>query len=268
MTRSGLALLTALYVLLSTGVQPAFAHPHVWVAVESKILFANGAVTGLRLRWIFDEFYTNMAIDGLDANNDGTYSREELAELAKVNIDGLAQLGYYTHAKLAEQRLAFDAPQDYWLDHMAVAQLPGPAQSLQPLSPDSASATAAKQDNNPGFWARLVARLTGSAAEKPSDVKVLALEFTLPFKQPVLADAAGFAYGVYDPEFWIWFDFARTKGAELGPNAPAGCALKIGLPQQDAAQLQQLNEAFFGQLGGAQPGAGAAKSVSLNCPKS
>src|SRR5262245_25720518 len=28
-----------------------------------------------------------MAIEGLDKNNDGVYSREELAELAKVNIE-------------------------------------------------------------------------------------------------------------------------------------------------------------------------------------
>src|SRR5689334_18733285 len=65
-------------------IAPAAAHPHVWITVETTVLYANGAFTGLRHRWTFDEFYTAMAIEGLDKNNDGVYDREELAELAKV----------------------------------------------------------------------------------------------------------------------------------------------------------------------------------------
>ncbi len=268
MKRYGLTLIATIVTLLTCGIGPALAHPHVWVSVESKVLFENGAVTGLRLRWIFDEFYTNMAIDGLDTNNDGIYSRTELAELAKVNIEGLGQLGYYTHAKLASQRLSFDAPKDYWLDHAAVQELPGPGKAMQSLSSDNTAAPDGKADSKSGFWAGLVGRLTGPAQERPPEIKVLALEFTLPLTQPVLAEAEGFEYGVYDPDFWIWFDFVASRGAALGPNAPAGCTATVGVPQKDAAQLQQLNEALFSQLGGSQPGAGVAKSVSLKCPKS
>ncbi len=258
MTSRTIGLITVIAGLLGTAAAPAKAHPHVWISVESTVLYDKGAVTGLRLRWVFDEFYSNMAIDGLDTNSDGIYSRAELAELAKVNIDGLAQMAYYTHAKLAEQRLEFDAPADYLLDHAAVRGPPGPGSLLEPQS----------QTGESGFWARLVGRLTGSTAEKAVDTKVLALEFTLPLKQPVLAEAEGFEYGVYDPDFWIWFDMAGPRGAQLGPTAPQGCAAVIGLPKKDAAELQQLNEAFFGQMGGSQLGAGVAKSVSVRCPKS
>ena len=97
---------------------------------------------------------------------------------------------------------------------------------------------------------------------------MLALEFTLPLKQPVLADAAGFEYSVADPQFWIWFDFAAEKGATLGSGAPAGCKLEVGLPKQEAAELQRLGESFFNQSGGGQAGLGIAKTVSLVCPKS
>ena len=47
-------------------------------------------------KWMFDEFYTAMAIEGLDKNKDGVYDREELAELAKVNIEGLKDFAYFT----------------------------------------------------------------------------------------------------------------------------------------------------------------------------
>ena len=82
---------------------PATAHPHVWISVATTVVYGNGAVTALRHRWTFDEIYTAMAIQGLDANNDGAYDRAELAELAKVNVHGLKEFGYFTTAKLGEE---------------------------------------------------------------------------------------------------------------------------------------------------------------------
>ncbi|TMJ63980.1 MAG: DUF1007 family protein, partial [Alphaproteobacteria bacterium] len=75
----------------------ATAHPHVWITVETTVLYDKGTFTGLQHKWTFDEFYTAMAIEGLDKNKDGIYDREELAELAKVNVDGLKEFGYFTY---------------------------------------------------------------------------------------------------------------------------------------------------------------------------
>lgn len=107
---------TALCGLLAAG---ASAHPHVWVTVKSTILYDNGTVTGLQESWTFDEFYTATAIEGLDTNGDGKYDRQELAELAQVNIDGLKEFDYFTFAKLGDGDLGFKPPTDYWLEHTA-----------------------------------------------------------------------------------------------------------------------------------------------------
>jgi ABC-type uncharacterized transport system substrate-binding protein len=96
---------------------PASAHPHVWVAVEITVVYENGRITGLRHKWTFDDMYTAMAIEGLDTNGDKIYSREELADLAKVNIDGLKEFGYFTYAKLGQTALKMKEPTDYWLEH-------------------------------------------------------------------------------------------------------------------------------------------------------
>ncbi len=250
---------------------PAFAHPHVYVTVETTVLFDKGTITGLRQRWLFDEFYTTMAIEGLDINNDGVYDRKELAELAKVNVDGLAQMDYFTFAKLGSLRLAFDAPKDYWLEHVAIAEPPGPARmitpgSTAPTSPAASPAAPSAPANEAGFWSKLVKGMTGNGAASADAVKVLALEFTLPLKQPVLAEAEGFEYSINDPGFWIWFDLAGNKAASLGTGAPAGCKIDVGLPKQDAADLQKLGESFIVQMG-ATAGVGTAKTVSIACPK-
>jgi ABC-type uncharacterized transport system substrate-binding protein len=96
---------------------PALSHPHVWITVETTVLYDNGHFTGLKHKWTFDEFYTAMAIEGLDKNNDGIYSREELAELAKVNIDGLKEFGYFTYTVVEGRDVKIQDPTDYWLEH-------------------------------------------------------------------------------------------------------------------------------------------------------
>jgi ABC-type uncharacterized transport system substrate-binding protein len=95
----------------------AASHPHVWITVETTVLYDRGTFTGLHHKWTFDEFYTAMAIEGLDKNNDGVYSREELAELAKVNIDGLKEFGYFTYPVVDGQDVKIQDPNDYWLEH-------------------------------------------------------------------------------------------------------------------------------------------------------
>jgi ABC-type uncharacterized transport system substrate-binding protein len=104
-------------VLWAAAAKDALAHPHVWITVESTLLHDKGTFTGLRHKWTFDEFYTAMAIAGLDKNNDGRYDRDELAELAKVNIDGLKEFGFFTAAGLGGQELKLSDAQDFWLEH-------------------------------------------------------------------------------------------------------------------------------------------------------
>jgi ABC-type uncharacterized transport system substrate-binding protein len=115
----GLHSLSALALaLLVVGLAaPAASHPHVWITVETTVLYDNGTFTGLYHKWTFDEFYTAMAIEGLDKNNDGIYSREELAELAKVNIVGLKEFGYFTYPIVDGKDVKIQDPKDYWLEH-------------------------------------------------------------------------------------------------------------------------------------------------------
>ncbi len=102
---------------LILGSAAAQAHPHVWVTMNEMVLYDKGTITGLQQAWTFDEMYTQQAIEGLDKNGDGKYDREELKELAQVNIDGLKEFEYFTFAKLGDTVLKFKPPVDYWLEH-------------------------------------------------------------------------------------------------------------------------------------------------------
>lgn len=101
---------------LAGGAGPALAHPHVWVAVRSEVVFApDGKVTGVRHAWEFDEMYSAFAVQGL-GKGDKPPTREELAPLAKTNVESLAEFEFFTYAKQNNAKLKFKAPQEVALE--------------------------------------------------------------------------------------------------------------------------------------------------------
>jgi hypothetical protein len=99
---------------------PAAAHPHVWATVRSEIVFGpDHRITGIRQAWTFDEFCTAMAVQGLDTNGDGVFSKEELQPLAEVNVKSLHEFDYFTfvHLDKSDDNLPLKPPEDYWLDY-------------------------------------------------------------------------------------------------------------------------------------------------------
>ena len=92
---------------------PALAHPHVWVTAKAELIYASdGKVTAVRHIWTFDEAYSAYVTQGLDKNNDGNLTPEELQDLAKVNTESLGDFDYFTHLKANGAKQAFGAPRD------------------------------------------------------------------------------------------------------------------------------------------------------------
>lgn len=105
-----------------------WAHPHVWVSVQTGIVMDGKEVKAVNHRWIFDEAFSAFASQGLDENGDGIYSREELQPLAQVNVESLSEYDYFsdiylTGSDLSEEEL-FGEPENYWLikegDHLVL----------------------------------------------------------------------------------------------------------------------------------------------------
>jgi len=98
---------------------PALAHPHVWVTMRSEVVYApDGSITGIRQHWAFDDMFSAFAIQGLESKEKGKFTREELAPLAKVNVESLKEFDYFTYAKADGRKVPLgDALPDYWLDY-------------------------------------------------------------------------------------------------------------------------------------------------------
>lgn len=112
-----LQLLFALLAALLLANAPAAAHPHVWVTMAAEVVYApDGSATAIRHTWIFDDMYSAFATQDLPSKEKGKFTREELAPLAQVNMDSLKDYEFFTFVTADGKKIAFAAPQDYWLE--------------------------------------------------------------------------------------------------------------------------------------------------------
>jgi ABC-type uncharacterized transport system substrate-binding protein len=114
-----LRIAAAAMAALSLTVAGASAHPHVWVTMRSQVIFApDGTITAVRHAWTFDDMFTAFALQGIESKKRGVYTREELAPLAKTNVESLKEFEYFTAAKIDGKSVEFSDPTgDYHLDY-------------------------------------------------------------------------------------------------------------------------------------------------------
>ena len=110
-------LLATLLSLAASGL--ARAHPHVWVTMQTELVYApDGSITGIRHAWSFDDMFSTFATQGLESKEKGKFTREELAPLAKVNVESLKEYGYFTYATADGKKAELTDPAPgYWLDY-------------------------------------------------------------------------------------------------------------------------------------------------------
>lgn len=156
---------------------PAAAHPHVWVEMRSDVVFnGQGLISAVNLMWTFDDAYTQMALEGLDANGDGVYSQDELAPLTKENMNSL---------------------KDY--DYFAVVRFNGQKQQFAPVTEYGQ------------IWSN----------------DKLELHFQVPLARPLDPRTGEFVLKVYDPDFFIAFDYAKDEPVSVIGGIPAPCKLVV-----------------------------------------
>ncbi len=113
---SGIVWVIAAVLACVFDISTAFAHPHVWITVRSRVEFTpDGNVGAIVHDWVFDEMYSSFATQGL-APKGQLVTRDIFAPLARENAGSLAEVGYYTTLKI-DGKIADIAPvTEYWME--------------------------------------------------------------------------------------------------------------------------------------------------------
>ena len=86
--------------------------------MHTELIYApDGSITGVRHHWAFDDMFSAFATQGLESKEKGKFTREELAPLAKVNVESLKEYDYFTYATADGKKTPLGEPAPgYWLD--------------------------------------------------------------------------------------------------------------------------------------------------------
>jgi ABC-type uncharacterized transport system substrate-binding protein len=93
---------------------PALTHPHAWIETRSDVVFDDqGRIAAINVEWDFDQWYSEMAVEGLDENGDGFYSAGELRPLARENLIALKDYDYFVKARAGAEAVKYGDVSQY-----------------------------------------------------------------------------------------------------------------------------------------------------------
>lgn len=82
------------------GAPGAEAHPHAWIDMKVRLLFDNdGKLAKLTQEWLFDDFYSAYATQGVPKDKAGKHDPAKLDALSHENLKNLAEYDYFTVVK-------------------------------------------------------------------------------------------------------------------------------------------------------------------------
>jgi ABC-type uncharacterized transport system substrate-binding protein len=86
--------------------------------MKSEVIYSpDGSVKALRHAWQFDDIFSVFVTQGVKAKKKGEFTREELAPLAKLNIESLKEFDYFNVVKANGKKVTFAEPVDYFFDY-------------------------------------------------------------------------------------------------------------------------------------------------------
>lgn len=93
---------TALFLILWTGIhlRPAAAHPHVFIAQETRVVFDKKGLAGFHIYWTFDEMFSVMIGEDFDQNKDGHLDNNEVSVIKEKAFGYIAPHNYYIQIKI------------------------------------------------------------------------------------------------------------------------------------------------------------------------
>ncbi len=86
----------------------AFSHPHIWVNADLELLTKKHQITGIRVKWSFDELYSTSFLVESDTNKNKQLEPNEVANTIKeVFITGEKDLYPFIYISMAGKKTTF-----------------------------------------------------------------------------------------------------------------------------------------------------------------
>lgn len=78
----------------------SFCHPHVFITNRLTIVFDEKGLAGIRVEWVFDEFFSSMIAGDYDHNRNDKLEDSEISVIKKEAFSYLVNFDYFTFIKI------------------------------------------------------------------------------------------------------------------------------------------------------------------------
>ena len=93
--RLSVSLVFAAFLLLVFS-QTSFSHPHAFIDNRFTIVFDDEGFAGIRVKWVFDEFFSSMIAGDYDRNHNNKLENSEITAIKKGAFNNLTNFDYFT----------------------------------------------------------------------------------------------------------------------------------------------------------------------------
>jgi ABC-type uncharacterized transport system substrate-binding protein len=93
----------AILVCLFSALPQAQAHPHVFIEEQLGVVFDEKGLSGIKVRWKFDEMYSSMIAGDYDLNRNGKLEAKEVTAIKDKVFSNFAASSYFCFIKIENQ---------------------------------------------------------------------------------------------------------------------------------------------------------------------
>jgi ABC-type uncharacterized transport system substrate-binding protein len=99
--------------LLFVAVDVSNSHPHVFIQNSLRIIFNQQGLAGVRVKWVFDEFFTSMIADEFDKNHNNKLEKPEIIDIEKGAFANLVKFNYFSFIKINGKAFMVEYVRDF-----------------------------------------------------------------------------------------------------------------------------------------------------------
>ena len=92
---------------------PAQAHPHLFISPGVGFVHDKGAIKAVKIRWVWDEFWSEEVMFECDLDGDGSFNASETKLVKKDFFDGVQDLEYFFMMRSDGQKVKFKAAKNF-----------------------------------------------------------------------------------------------------------------------------------------------------------
>lgn len=99
--------------LIFLNAQTVLAHPHVFIEQETKMIFDENGLAGVKIHWKFDEMFSTMICEDFDTDKNSILDKNEVATIKEKAFGYIATHNYYIHMKIDDKPFVVKFVKDF-----------------------------------------------------------------------------------------------------------------------------------------------------------